>query len=103
MLNWMKLYFLIIQSPISSKAYRVFNKRTLLVEESVLVVFDESNDIISQNIVSNDIVKKKPSMESIYIKENEENPLREHEEEMTMEKLQETYALPKRDSNLQKE
>ena len=27
----------------SSKAYRVFNKRTLVVEESVHVVFDESN------------------------------------------------------------
>ena len=27
----------------SSKAYRVFNKRTLVVEESIHIVFDESN------------------------------------------------------------
>ena len=29
----------------SSKAYRVFNKRTLVVEESMHVVFDESNSL----------------------------------------------------------
>ena len=28
----------------SSKAYRVFNKRTLVVEESIYVVFDESKN-----------------------------------------------------------
>ena len=29
---------------LSSKAYRVFNKKTMVVEESIHVVFDESND-----------------------------------------------------------
>ena len=29
----------------TSKAYRVFNKRTLVVEESMYVVFDESNSL----------------------------------------------------------
>ena len=29
----------------SSKAYRIFNKRTLVVEESMHVVFDESNPL----------------------------------------------------------
>ena len=29
----------------SSKAYRVFNKRTLVVEESMHVIFDESNSL----------------------------------------------------------
>ena len=29
----------------SSKAYRIFNKRTLVVEESIHVVFDESNSL----------------------------------------------------------
>ena len=29
----------------SSKAYRIFNKRTLVVEESMHVVFDESNSL----------------------------------------------------------
>ena len=28
---------------INSKAYRVFNKRTLIMEESVHVIFDEAN------------------------------------------------------------
>ena len=29
----------------SSKAFRVFNKRSLVVEESIHVVFDETNDL----------------------------------------------------------
>ena len=32
----------------TSKAFRVFNKRTLIVEESIHVVFDESNDLPSR-------------------------------------------------------
>ena len=32
----------------TSKAFRVFNKRTLVVEESIHVVFDESNDLPSR-------------------------------------------------------
>ena len=33
----------------TSKAYRAFNKRTLVVEESVHVVFDETNSVISKH------------------------------------------------------
>ena len=32
----------------SSKAYRVFNKRTLVVEESIHVIFDESNGLFQE-------------------------------------------------------
>ena len=32
----------------SSKAYRVFNKHTLVVEESIHVIFDESNNLSSR-------------------------------------------------------
>ncbi|KAL3510114.1 hypothetical protein ACH5RR_029515 [Cinchona calisaya] len=32
------------------KAYRVYNRRTLLIEEVVHVTFDESNDVISKNL-----------------------------------------------------
>ena len=32
----------------TSKAFRVFNKRTLVVEESIHVIFDESNDLSSR-------------------------------------------------------
>ena len=40
----------------TSKAYRVFNKRTLVIEESMHVVFDEScNDISNESICSDDL------------------------------------------------
>ena len=39
-----------------SKIYRVFNKRTLVIEESMHVVFDEScNDISNESICRNDL------------------------------------------------
>ena len=37
-----------------SKAYRVFNKRTLNVEESVHVVCDETNSIVQENSLEED-------------------------------------------------
>ena len=33
---------------LSSKAYRVFNNKTMVVEESIHVVFDESNDSLER-------------------------------------------------------
>ena len=41
----------------SSKAYRIFNKRTLVVEESMHVVFDESNNKSSRkkDIMDDDV------------------------------------------------
>lgn len=39
----------------SSKAYRVFNKRILLVKESVHIAFDESNSTVSKNVESEDV------------------------------------------------
>ena len=35
----------------TSKAFRIFNKHTLIVEESVHVAFDESNDLPSKNVL----------------------------------------------------
>jgi len=37
-----------------SKAYRVFNKRTLNVEESVHVACDETNSIVQENSLEED-------------------------------------------------
>ena len=37
-----------------SKAYRIFNKRTLVDEESVHITFDELNSL-PRNIVSDDV------------------------------------------------
>ena len=39
---------------LNSKAYRVFNKRTLCVEESVHVVCDEANPLNSKNLLDDD-------------------------------------------------
>ena len=37
-----------------SKAYRIYNKRTKSIEESIHVIFDESNDgVLSDFIVQN--------------------------------------------------
>ena len=40
----------------SSKAYRVFNKKTMVVEESIHVVFDESNESLERRESVNDDV-----------------------------------------------
>ncbi|XP_057985376.1 spindle assembly checkpoint component MAD1-like [Hevea brasiliensis] len=37
-----------------SKAYRVFNRRTLLVEETIHVIFDETNNFLERKIVCDD-------------------------------------------------
>ena len=39
-----------------SKAYRVFNKKTMVIEESVHVVFDESNESLKRRESVNDDV-----------------------------------------------
>ena len=45
---------------INSKAYRVFNKRTLAVEESMHVTFDESNPFSMEKVfVDDDVVLSK--------------------------------------------
>ena len=39
---------------VHSKAYRIYNKRTKSIEESIHVIFDESNDgVLSDSIVQN--------------------------------------------------
>jgi len=40
MLNLMRAYFLVIH--LLSKAYKVYNHKTLVIEESMHVVFEES-------------------------------------------------------------
>ncbi|KAH9698219.1 hypothetical protein KPL71_023937 [Citrus sinensis] len=55
----------------SSKAYRVYNKRTLVVEESMHVTFDESNPSSTKKGVVNDNADGELQEESS--KENQEN------------------------------
>ncbi|KAH9754083.1 hypothetical protein KPL71_015319 [Citrus sinensis] len=48
----------------SSKAYRVYNKRTLVVEESMHVTFDESNPFSMEKVVVDDNAEKEQQEEA---------------------------------------
>ncbi|KAH9651466.1 Integrase catalytic domain-containing protein [Citrus sinensis] len=63
----------------SSKAYRVYNKRTLVVEESMHVTFDESNPSSTEKGVANDDADGEVQEESS--KENQENAPQENQED----------------------
>ncbi|KAH9751239.1 hypothetical protein KPL71_014213 [Citrus sinensis] len=63
----------------SSKAYRVYNKRTLVVEESMHVTFDESNPSSAEKRVVNDDADGELQEESS--KENQENAPQENQED----------------------
>jgi len=62
-----------------SKAYRVFNKRTLTVEESIHVIFDETNPSPSkkEECINNDADTLRKEMEDMSI---QERPTQEREE-----------------------
>jgi len=59
----MKVYFFVYAT--STHAYRVFNKRLMIVEESMHVVFDETNPKLQDQVVKNaydeDILLEKKS------------------------------------------
>ena len=79
---------------ISSKAYRIFNKRTLLVEESVHVSFDENLPTIDKPLIVhniNDDIFHKASSSNHVTSSLESTPSIEVEpvdEEVTIERLQ---------------
>ena len=51
---------------IHSKAYRVYNKRILVVEESVHVIFNEHNSI-SKKVISDDVDKVEQNLKKLDI------------------------------------
>ncbi|KAH9733812.1 Integrase catalytic domain-containing protein [Citrus sinensis] len=63
----------------SSKAYRVYNKRTLVVRESMHVTFNESNISSMEKGVANDDADGELQEESL--KENQENAPQENQED----------------------
>ena len=67
----------------ASKAYRVFNKKTLVVKESLHVIFDESNiSHLKRNIEDDEIIledKVNESDEQV-IQENKINNSKENNE-----------------------
>jgi len=48
----------------NSKSFRIYNKRTMIIEESIYVVFDETNPIRSRKEILDDI---KNSLEDMHI------------------------------------
>ena len=52
---------------IHSKSYRVYNKRILVVEESIHVTFDEHN-YISRKVISDDVEEVEQNLEKLDIK-----------------------------------
>ncbi|KAH9780838.1 hypothetical protein KPL71_008242 [Citrus sinensis] len=82
----------------SSKAYRVYNKRTLVVEESMHVTFDESNPSSTEKVVVNDNAEEEQQEEAS--NDNQKGELHgiqeEHHEETNAEQNEGTsQTLPK--------
>ena len=90
----------------TSKAFRVFNKRNLVVEESVHVVFDEFNDLPFQNIS-----RIKEAMENLEISQEVQKTQEEADEKgiqlevvlPQIENQMETQLQDGKNSNLPKE
>ena len=72
----------------SSKAYRVFNKKTMVVEESVHVVFDESNESLERRESVNDDVGLDFSMGRLQIDD------KVHQQEEEIDSKKEESPLP---------
>ena len=72
-----------------SKTYRVFNKRTLVVEEFIHVTFDKHNSL-SRNVISDDVDEVEQRLEKLEIQPSlNENPHKEKEAQETLSSQQE--------------
>ncbi|KAH9680506.1 Integrase catalytic domain-containing protein [Citrus sinensis] len=82
----------------SSKAYRVYNKRTLVVEESMHVTFDESNPSSTEKVFVDDNAEEKQQQEASNDNQEDAPPeiQEEHHEEPNAEQNKGTsQTLPK--------
>ena len=79
-----------------SKAYRIYNKRTNVVEESIHVAFDESNPPTSKS-VDDDVVGLGEEVQNLDIGESSNAPSQTPKEEPPKEKVNESKGM---DSNL---
>jgi len=66
-----EIIFLVYSSH--SKAYKVFNKRTLYVEESVHILFDESNSLVENEAQDEDFELGLAKKDSLPIHEESKN------------------------------
>ena len=74
----------------SSKAYKVFNKKTMVVEESIHVVFDEFNDSLERRESVDDDVGLDFAMGRLQI----EDGIHQQEEEIDSKKEEESPLAP---------
>ena len=80
----------------TSKAFRVFNKSTLTIEESIHVNFEESNSFV-KNVVEIDSYEEleKISMKGSQVKEQEDKPKDSTNDEVQDVEVEPTQPLPK--------
>ena len=79
----------------TSKAYRVFNKRTLVVEESMHVVFDETNTFVEKNLDDDDLGLEH-QMSNVDL--NDKEVMDEPQTSNTSQRQEEQVDDPKQDS-----
>ena len=79
-----------LRYSLSSNAYRVFNKKTMIVEESVHIVFDESNNSLERGENIDDDVGLDFSMGRLQI----EDEAHQQEEEIDSKKEKELPLTP---------
>ena len=82
---------------IHRKAYRVYNKRTLLVEESVHINFDEYNSI-SRKVISDDINEVEKNLEKLDIQPSSTDDLQKEDkaQETSLIKQNADESLPRK-------
>ena len=68
---------------LNSKAYRVFNQTSLIVKESIHIVFDETNVASRKDVVDDDV-----NIEDLRIEESKEKEHEDRKEEPPLEDLQ---------------
>ena len=67
---------------LNSKAYRVFNKTSLIVEESIHIIFYETNATPRKDVVNDDV-----DIEDLRIEEPKENELEDNKKKPPLENL----------------
>ena len=69
---------------LNSKAYSIFNKTSLIVEESIHVVFDETNVVSRKGVIANDDA----NIEDQVVEEPKEKKQEDSKEDPSLEDLQ---------------
>ena len=79
------------------RGFRVYNRRTLVIEEAIHVTFDESNDDVSKSCCEEDDVGVHEGFKKLIIHDQDNAPLEENSKE---DDLQENQALEEKDKDV---